>query len=211
VLGENKLKRIQGKILVVEDDADASRAITSALEEAGYEVSTASEGVEGLNLATTKQPWLIVLDALLPGMDGLEVCSRLRSDGRTKEVPILMLSEKAREADRAVAMRIGADDYLAKPVDPAQVVDLTQQLIVEKQGAHSRIVAFIGCKGGVGTSTVAANVALCAAEQGIATLLLDPSAESKALPSILGLDVSKGEDWMFDGFKPYGFKRARHQ
>lgn len=120
------------KVLVVEDDPAARRLISFALEQDGYEVLTASNGLEGLTKAQTERPEILVLDVMLPGLDGFEVCRRLRADTETSGVLVLMLSAKAQESDKATGLKMGADDYLAKPADPLEVAARVKTLLQQK-------------------------------------------------------------------------------
>ena len=117
------------KILVVEDDPSASRLVEYALEQEGYQVITASDGLEGLTKAQNEHPDLIVLDVMLPGLDGYDICQQLRQKSETAELPILMLSAKARQEDKATGLKIGADDYLTKPADPSVIVAKIRALL----------------------------------------------------------------------------------
>ena len=101
------------RVLVVEDDRDMSDLLVLHLKDQGYRVEVARDGVGGLALAGSAAFDLVVLDILLPGLDGLEVCRRLRSKGC--QVPVLILSAKSSEVDRIVGLELGADDYLTKP------------------------------------------------------------------------------------------------
>jgi DNA-binding response OmpR family regulator len=120
------------KLLVVEDDPAARRLVSYALEQEGYEVLTASNGLEGLTKAQTERPELLVLDVMLPGLDGFEVCHKLRSDPQTAGVLVLMLSAKAQESDKNTGLKMGADDYLAKPADPLEVAARVRSLLQQK-------------------------------------------------------------------------------
>lgn len=100
------------KILVVDDEAAATRLIAAWLEEAGYQVITARDGLEGLQLFYQHHPELVVLDVLMPKMDGLTLCQRIRE---VSKIPLLMLSAVGREADVVRALELGADDYVTKP------------------------------------------------------------------------------------------------
>ncbi|RYD47246.1 MAG: response regulator transcription factor, partial [Verrucomicrobiaceae bacterium] len=101
------------RVLVIEDDADLRRLLTLHLSDLGMQVRHAADGLTGLDLAMTTSPELIILDLKLPGMDGLEVCRRVR---QTREyIPILMLTSRSSETDRVVGLEVGADDYLTKP------------------------------------------------------------------------------------------------
>ena len=108
------------KILLVEDDKDISRLVKLHLEDEGYAVDAISDGSVGLAKAQEQDYDLIVLDLMLPGMDGLEICRRLR--GKPDYVPILMLTAKASEIDRIVGLELGADDYLTKPFSVRELV-----------------------------------------------------------------------------------------
>jgi two-component system alkaline phosphatase synthesis response regulator PhoP len=103
------------KILVIEDDPSTLRLIKYTLQQEGYQVLTAPNGLEGLRKAKNEEPDLIILDVLLPGVDGFEICHRLRAEPQTAQLPILMVSGKAREIDKATGLKMGADDYITKP------------------------------------------------------------------------------------------------
>ena len=127
------------KILVVEDDPAALRLVTFTLESAGYEVIPAVNGIEGLRKAQEEQPDLLVLDLMLPGIDGYEVCHRLRSDpaGWERRLPILMLTAKSQETDRAMAEKMGVDLYLSKPVPPEEITAAVHSLLSQRQEKHA--------------------------------------------------------------------------
>jgi len=103
------------KILVIEDDPSTLRLIKYTLQQEGYQVLIAPNGLEGLRKAKNEEPDLIILDVLLPGIDGYEICHRLRAEPQTAQLPILMVSGKAREIDKATGLKMGADDYIIKP------------------------------------------------------------------------------------------------
>lgn len=118
-LEKNDLKR---HVLVVEDEEDIVRLITFHLEKEGYRVTGAGNGREALELAHANPPDLVVLDIMLPEMDGLEVCRRLRSSKDTANVPILVLSAKKEELDKVLGLELGADDYMVKPFSVRELV-----------------------------------------------------------------------------------------
>jgi len=120
------------RILVVEDDASALRLIEFALQQERYEVITATNGLTGLKKAQTEKPDLVILDLMLPGMDGFEICSRLRKDPETEQLPILILSAKTHETDVSTAHNVGADAYLTKSGDPSEIVSQVQTLLSQK-------------------------------------------------------------------------------
>lgn len=103
------------KILVVDDESVLLETISFNLEQAGYEVVTASDGGSALEVARRETPDLILLDVMLPGMDGLEVCRQLRREPATATVPIVMLTARGDEIDKVVGLEVGADDYVTKP------------------------------------------------------------------------------------------------
>src|SRR5438552_1055118 len=110
------------EVLVVEDEPDIRRLIVLHLERDGFRCRTASNGPEALRAARAVVPDLVVLDLMLPELDGLEVCRQLRRDASTAAVPIIMLTAKSDEVDRVVGLEIGADDYVSKPFSPKELV-----------------------------------------------------------------------------------------
>ncbi|MBM3148800.1 MAG: response regulator transcription factor [Chloroflexi bacterium] len=117
------------KILVIEDDPSTLRFIEYTLQQAGFEVLLAKNGLDGLRMAQTQHPDLIILDIMLPGLDGYEVCRRLRQKPATANILVLMLSAKARQEDKDTGMKMGADDYLSKPVDPSEIIKRVQSML----------------------------------------------------------------------------------
>jgi DNA-binding response OmpR family regulator len=107
------------RILVIEDDETIAHAVAERLRSAGFTVEVASDGPSGVDAAARIQPDLVVLDLMLPGLDGLEVCRRIQRDSR---VPVLMLTARDDEADVLVGLAVGADDYLTKPFSPRELV-----------------------------------------------------------------------------------------
>lgn len=123
---------MEKKILVIEDDPATSRLVDYSLKHEGYQVITASNGLEGVRKARNESPDLVILDVMLPGMDGFEICHRLRSEPTTAKLPILMFSAKAQEIDRDTGIKVGADDYLTKPAAPAEIVSRVAKLLAKK-------------------------------------------------------------------------------
>jgi two-component system, OmpR family, response regulator MprA len=126
--------------LVVEDDADIADVLRRSLRNEGYEVRTSADGVEALDVATGFVPDLVVLDLGLPGLDGIEVCRKLRTDG---DVPILMLTARAETEDRVTGLDSGADDYLVKPFERQELLARIRALLRRRppRGAASIEVA----------------------------------------------------------------------
>ncbi|MFF8378423.1 response regulator transcription factor [Streptomyces sp. NPDC015661] len=108
-----------GRILVVDDDPTVAEVVTGYLERAGFSVEQAADGLDALHRAGTRWPDLVVLDLMLPGLDGLEVCRRLRSAG---PVPVIMLTARGDEEHRVTGLEVGADDYVTKPFSPRELV-----------------------------------------------------------------------------------------
>ena len=117
------------RILVVEDEPDAVELIKFNLKAAGYEVVTAADGDEALKKAKSLLPNLIILDLMIPEVDGLEVCKILRRDVRASAIPIIMLTAKAGEVDRVLGLELGADDYVTKPFSPRELVLRVKRLL----------------------------------------------------------------------------------
>jgi len=130
------------KILIVEDERDILHLVKLYLEKEGFRVSTAVTGPDGLKAARTDRPDLLVLDLMLPDMDGLEVCKRLRTEPQTATLPIIMLTAKAEESDTIIGLELGADDYVTKPFSPkalvARVKALLRRIERSKEGAPVR-------------------------------------------------------------------------
>jgi two-component system phosphate regulon response regulator PhoB len=109
-------------ILIIEDEKDILDLVEYHLKQAGLQVLTATDGGPGLELAVKKRPNLIILDLMLPGMDGKDVCRALKSNPITQTIPVLMLTAKAEELDRVIGFELGADDYVSKPFSPRELV-----------------------------------------------------------------------------------------
>ncbi len=118
-----------GRILVAEDDPDIASLLAHYLQKAGFETSVVSSGRDVLPQVRKDPPALLLLDVMLPGLDGLEVCRALRADVNTAAVPIIMLTAKAEESDRIVGLELGADDYITKPFSPNEVVARIRALL----------------------------------------------------------------------------------
>jgi two-component system, OmpR family, alkaline phosphatase synthesis response regulator PhoP len=110
------------KILIIEDEEDILALVQYNLLREGYRVSCATSGEDGLQLARTEPPELILLDLMLPGMDGLEVCRALKKGPDTAKIPVIMLTAKGEEADVVAGLELGADDYIPKPFSPRVLI-----------------------------------------------------------------------------------------
>ena len=117
------------KILIVDDEKDLVETLTLRLEANGYEVIKAYDGQEGLERAQKERPDLIVLDLMLPKMDGYKVCGLLKSDLRYSKIPIILFTARAQESDKKMGEEVGGDAYITKPFDPPALLAKIKELI----------------------------------------------------------------------------------
>jgi phosphate regulon transcriptional regulator PhoB len=122
------------KILIVEDENDIAELIRYNVERAGYQAQVLRDGHQALQLLRREVPDLLVLDLMLPGMDGLELCRRLRAEPATRALPIIMVTAKGEETDRVVGLEMGADDYLVKPFSPRELVARLRAVLRRREG-----------------------------------------------------------------------------
>ena len=115
--------------MVIDDEKDVLELLRYNLEKGGFEFVGARDGESGLKAATAAPPDAIILDVMMPGLDGLAVCRRLREEPRTARIPIILLTAKAGEADRVVGLELGADDYVVKPFSPRELVARIRALL----------------------------------------------------------------------------------
>jgi len=132
------------KILIVDDEPDALEVLGFKLREAGFDPIFARDGTRALAAARDERPDLMVLDLMLPEVDGLEVCKILRRDPATAGIPVIMLTARAAEMDRVIGLELGADDYVTKPFSPRELVLRIRKLLARKQAtdetsAHLRL------------------------------------------------------------------------
>ena len=120
-------RKKKNRILIIEDYMPTSGMIKDLLSLSGYNVSAAQDGVVGLEMAFSEKPDLILLDVMMPGMNGFEVCSVLKADPKTKAIPVIIVSVKAAEDDVKAGKGEGADDYLVKPFDPDELMKLIKK------------------------------------------------------------------------------------
>src|SRR5688500_7209220 len=124
------------KVLVIEDNANLAFGLTRSLESEGYEVQSAEDGLRGFELARTTNPDLIVLDLMLPGMDGYTILKKLRAEG--KDVPVLILTARGEEADKVFGFRLGADDYVTKPFSLSELLARVQAILRRSRAGDKR-------------------------------------------------------------------------
>lgn len=165
------------RILVVDDEQDIVDAIEYQLKREGFRVSTAGDGERALALAQKDVPDAIVLDLMLPGVDGLDVCRTLRAQEKTKHIPILMLTAKTQEADRVVGLELGADDYITKPFSVRELVARIKAVLRRMKGEQPKDVIELGAlrvdQGKHVVTVKGQAVALTAKEYGVLTALLE--------------------------------------
>lgn len=183
------------RILIVDDDVDSLKLIGLMLQRNGYDVLVANAGHPALAKAETERPDLIILDVMMPDMDGLEVCRRLRGNQTTQDIPIIMFTAKTLIDDKVKGFEAGADDYLTKPTHPAELASRVKSILDRKstneteepiQQQQGTAIGILGVKGGVGTSTVALNLTAQIAKSGYKTLLADFQLSSSTLGLMLG-------------------------
>lgn len=123
------------RILVVDDEADILNLLSYNLKKAGFEVLLAKDGPEAIGLARSKRPDLVILDIMLPDMDGTEVLKRLKSAGETSTIPVIMLTAKGEEIDRIIGFELGAEDYITKPFSPRELLLRVRAVLKRAAGA----------------------------------------------------------------------------
>ena len=126
------------KILVVEDEPDIAKLVSYNLTQERFKVVTAEDGEQALKTIQREKPNLVVLDLMLPGLSGIEVCKILREREETAKLPILMLTAKAGEADRVLGLELGADDYLSKPFSPRELVARVRAILRRTNGSATK-------------------------------------------------------------------------
>ncbi len=181
-------------ILVVDDDLDTLTLIGLTLQRRGFTVMKAQSGSEALEKLRADLPDLMIVDVMMPHMDGYEVCRTVKGDPRTAHLPVVMLTAKAQTASQLEGFRAGAIDYITKPVHPQDLVARIASVLERAQAAQAdngpSIIAIAGAKGGVGATTLAVNVAAALATQH-RTLLID--LEASGTDAIhLGLEPQHG-------------------
>jgi DNA-binding response OmpR family regulator len=157
------------KILIIDDDLDTLRLVGAMLQRQGYQIAVASSGEQGLVQAANESPDLVLVDVMMPEMDGYEVTRRLRSDPQTADIPILMFTAKTQLDDKVTGFESGADDYLTKPTHPAELQAHVKALLarssrwktgpIAPEVKPTFIIGVLAARGGQGVTTLAANLA----------------------------------------------------
>ncbi len=189
------------KILIADDDVDALRLVGVMLEQQGYEIIAAKNGLQTIEKAIEAQPALIILDVMMPHLDGFEVTAKLREHPATNSIPILMFTAKSAINDKIAGFQAGADDYLTKPIHPGELISRVEVLLQRQSRISDRIergkiIAFLATKGGIGTSTLTLNTAIelrrMQGEASVAVVELQDGGGTMALQ--LGIDSSLRHD-----------------
>ncbi len=181
------------KILIVDDDADTLKLVGLMLERQGYEIIVAYNGSQALSKVGSHQPDLILLDAMMPDMDGYAVTRKIRNDPSVSHIPIIMFTAKTMVNDRVEGFEAGVDDYMTKPTHPAELASRVKSLLarntrsLNRSGRRGNVIGVLGVKGGLGTSTLALNLATVLAEQDQDVLLTDYQPGAGTLGPQLGI------------------------
>ncbi len=192
-------------ILIVDDDVEALRLVGIMLERKGYTIVAAASGRQALEKAVETQPDLIILDVMMPDMDGYQVAGQLRRHPTTENIPILMFTAKTTVNDKIAGFQAGADDYLTKPIHPAELITRVEALLQRKtrinaDSERGYIVGFLPTKGGTGTTTLIVNTALemkhMYAEKQVALVELREGSGTIAVQ--LGITASGGLQKLLD-------------
>ena len=120
----------KGKILVVDDEINITQILEFSIGSEGYQVITASNGEEAIDVAKREQPNLIILDIMMPKIDGYEACRIIKANPLTKNIPVILLTAKGRDIDKRLGYEVGATDYIIKPFSPTQLIERIQELLV---------------------------------------------------------------------------------
>ena len=181
-------------ILIIDDEPDALKLFGYAFHRQGYTVLAARSGQEGLDLIAKEPPDLLVLDLMMPGMDGYEVCRRIRENPETKRLPIIVLTAKVDTSDKVAGFEVGADDYVTKPVPLPELLARVRALLVRASyralpttGAKTKVIGFLGAKGGVGTSTLAVSSSMVLTREGYSVILAELHPYGGAAVSMMRL------------------------
>lgn len=167
------------KILFIDDDIDTLKLVGLMLERQGYDITVASDGLTGLQKAADEQPDLILLDIMMPDLDGLEVTKRLRADPGLAHIPIIMFTAKTTVDDKVKGFETGVDDYLTKPTHPAELIAHVKAVLARSAQAQgldagkARAIAMLGTRGGIGTSTLAVNLSIALQKSGQDVILAE--------------------------------------
>jgi CheY-like chemotaxis protein len=203
------------KILVVDDHPETVRLIEMTLRRYGYQVFGVESGERALTWTAAHQPDLILLDVMMPDMDGLAVCRKLREDKKLRDVPVIMFTAKSEVQDKMEGFEAGANDYLVKPTRPSELISRVEAILARHDERLAEVgdvredvegddsddtlptIAVMGTRGGVGTTTMAINLAATLADQGRASTLVDLDTQQGHVAVYLGASLTKGiQEWL---------------
>lgn len=206
------------KILVIDDHPETVRLIELTLSRHGYDVVGAQSGSEGIELALADLPDLILLDVMMPDMDGMAVCRSIREQKELQHLPIVMFTAKTQVQDKKAGFEAGADDYLTKPTRPAELISRVEAILARFEGRETEysaettplpgemedegssgsekidercLIAVLGARGGAGATTVAINLAASLADYGRDTTLIDLDTRQGHVAAYLGHEVEQ--------------------
>jgi pilus assembly protein CpaE len=155
------------KILIVDDDIETLRLVGMMLQRQGYEIAAANTGQQGLSMALSEKPDLIVLDVMMPDLDGYQVTKKLREEANTASTPILMFTAKSQVDDKVTGFEVGVDDYVTKPIHPAELIAHIKSLLSRSKSRTGPIatvkgytIGVLAPKGGLGVSSLVLNLAI---------------------------------------------------
>ncbi len=190
---------VSGHILIVDDEVPTLKLLGMAMERVGYRISAAQNVEQAVAHIDADRPDLAVLDVMLPGVSGLDMCRLLRSRRDTANLPIILLSAKGEVADRIAGLEAGADEYLVKPIDTGEflarvgaLLERTRARLSDAGARAARLVSFIGAQGGVGTTSMVANLGVALALDGVETRVVELRGYAGGLPLLLGLKAPRG-------------------
>lgn len=206
------------RILVIDDHPETVRLIELTLRRHGYDVAGAGSGLEGLASAEFEPPDLVLLDIMMPDMDGLTVCRKLRQIDKLRDVPVIMFSARSQVGEKKESFDAGANDYLVKPTRPAELISRVEAMLTQREQPPAEeaaapppaveasppardkpatVIAVMGARGGAGTTTVALNLAVSLADQGQPTTLVDLDVQQGHLAVYLGAEIHQGvAEWL---------------
>jgi CheY-like chemotaxis protein/MinD-like ATPase involved in chromosome partitioning or flagellar assembly len=211
------------RILIVDDDIDSLKLIGLMLQRSGYEVIAANTGNQALSKAQSDVPDLIILDIMMPDMNGYDVCRRLRANPKTQEIPIIMFTAKTLIDDKVAGFEAGADDYLTKPTHPAELASRVKAILArsaaqQKQEApKGSKIGVMSAKGGVGVTTISLNIGAALLQSGENPAIADFRLGKGSMGLFLGMARSQGMAHILsmppDEIRPTTVEKAlvRHQ
>jgi pilus assembly protein CpaE len=181
------------KILIVDDDIETLRLVGLMLQRQGYKIVAANNGQQALSMSKIELPDLILLDIMMPDMDGYEVTKQIRAEESTKTIPIIMFTAKSMVDDKVAGFDAGVDDYLTKPTHPAELTAHVRALLarnvkraVEAPASKGLVCAVLAAKGGIGTTTLAVNVGVALRQRTKSDVIV---AEMRPSQGTLGIDL----------------------